>query len=202
MWIEFSKRDLVILSGRRDIHMAYWYSKYQNSFLWLEFSGRSLVILASVLIGFSLVPLWEDAYPPVVWTTMFVLWHVFVNSEDIYSFPYSLTIMNATFLSWSLNVVTRNFGMSIGGRLIMDGNPKGCELEEHIATKFKVNPRIISTSKNEKSIWSMNPGANFWYISGWNYGDFSCLGNEIDRAGIFQFRDIFWGNFYESFYCH
>ena len=70
-------------------------------------------------------------------------------------------MMNVTFFYWFLNVVTRNFRMSWGGRLILDGNPKGCEVSEHIATKFKVNPRILSTLKNAKSIWSMNPGANF-----------------------------------------
>ena len=69
--------------------------------------------------------------------------------------------MNATFLSWFLNVVTRNFRMSRGGRLLLDGNPKGCEVAEHIATKVEVNPWMLSTLKNEKSIWSMNPGENF-----------------------------------------
>ena len=40
-------------------------------------------------------------------------------------------------------------------------NWKGYELSEHIATKDEVNLRMISTLKNAKSIWSMNPGANF-----------------------------------------
>ena len=46
--------------------MAYWYAKHQSSFLWLEFRKRDLVILASVLLGISLLPLIEDASPPVV----------------------------------------------------------------------------------------------------------------------------------------
>ena len=53
--------------------------------------------------------------------------------------------MNDTFLSWFLNVVTRNFRMSRGGRLHLDGNKKGYELAEHISTKVEVNPRMLST---------------------------------------------------------
>ena len=41
--------------------------------------------------------------------------------------------MNATFLSQLLNVVTRNFWVSIGGRLLLYENPKGFEVSEHIA---------------------------------------------------------------------
>ena len=43
----------------------------------------------------------------------------------------------------------------------MDVNPKGYEVEEHIATKVEVNPRMLSTLKNAKYIWIMKPGANF-----------------------------------------
>ena len=68
--------------------MAYWYAKHQSYFLWIEFSIRALVILASVLLGLSLLPLREEAYPPVVWNIMFMLCHVFMNSEDIDSAPY------------------------------------------------------------------------------------------------------------------
>ena len=141
--------------------MAYWYAKHESSFLWLEFSKRSLVILASVLLGLSLLPLREEASPPVVWTMMFMLWHVLINSDDLASAPSSSTLMNATFLSWFLNVVTINFRISRGGRLLLDGNPKGYEVAEHIATKVEVNPRMLSTLKNAKSIWSMNPGGKF-----------------------------------------
>ena len=140
--------------------MAYLYAKHQSSFLWLDFSKWALVILASVLLGLSILPLREEAYPPVVWTMMLMLWHVLINSDDLASAPSSSTLMNATFLSWFLNVVTRHFRISRGGRLRLDGNPKGYEVAEHIATKVEVNPRILSTLKNAKSIWSMNPGAN------------------------------------------
>ena len=66
--------------------------------------------------------------------------------------------------------------MSRGGRLLLDGNPKGYEVSEHIATKVEVNPRMLSTLKNAKSISSMNPGGKFRDLSGWTSGDFSCLG--------------------------
>ena len=69
--------------------------------------------------------------------------------------------MNATFLSWFLNVATRNFRMSRGGHIILDVYSKGCEAAEHVATKVEVNPRMISTLKNSTSIWRMNPRGNF-----------------------------------------
>ena len=69
--------------------------------------------------------------------------------------------MNANFLSWFINVLKRNFMMSRCGFLILDGNPKGCELAERISKKVEVNPQMISTFKKAKSIWSMNPEANF-----------------------------------------
>ena len=37
-------------------------------------------------------------------------------------------------------------------RLPLDGNPKGCEVVEHIATKVEVNPQMLSTLKNAESI--------------------------------------------------
>ena len=49
-----------------------------------------------------------------------------------------------------------NLRISRGGRLIMDRNTKGCEVAEHIAKKVEVNPQMLSTLKNVKSIWSMN----------------------------------------------
>ena len=51
--------------------------------------------------------------------------------------------------------------MSRGGSLILDGNPKGYEVAEHISKKAELNPRMLSTLKNAKSIWSMNPGEIF-----------------------------------------
>ena len=88
-------------------------------------------------------------------------WHVLINYEDLDSAPYSSTLMNATFLSWFINVVTRNFRVIRGGHWLLDGDPKGYEVAEHIAKRVEVNIRMISTLKNEKSIWSMNAGGNF-----------------------------------------
>ena len=51
--------------------------------------------------------------------------------------------------------------MSRGGCLILYVNPKGYEVEEHIATKFEVNPRMISELKKEESIWRKKPGGDF-----------------------------------------
>ena len=42
--------------------------------------------------------------------------------------------------------------MSGGGRLLLDGNPKGGEVEERIAIKVEGNPRMISALKNERYI--------------------------------------------------
>ena len=42
--------------------------------------------------------------------------------------------------------------MSRGGRLILDGKPKGYEVAKHIDKKFEINPWMISTLKNAKSI--------------------------------------------------
>ena len=43
------------------------------------------------------------------------------------------------------------------------------------------------------------PRGRFWDISGWTSGNFSCLIQETDRAWLFQFREIFWETFHESF---
>ena len=40
--------------------------------------------------------------------------------------------------------------MSRGRRLLLDGNTKGYEVAEYISTKVEVNPRMLSTLKNEK----------------------------------------------------
>ena len=136
--------------------MAYWYAKHQSSLLWLDFSKISLVILSSFLLGLSLLPLREEASQPIVFTVVFMLWHFFINSEYLDSAPYSSTLINATLLSWLLNVVTRTFRMSRGGSLLLDGNPKGYEVAENIATKVEVNPRMISTlkMKNPSEAWN------------------------------------------------
>ena len=57
--------------------------------------------------------------------------------------------MNATFLSLLLNVVKINLRISRGVRLVLDLNPKGYEVEEHIAAKVKSNPRMLSTLKKK-----------------------------------------------------
>ena len=90
-----------------------------------------------------------------------MLWNVFMNSEDLSSALYSSTMANETFLSWFLNVVTKYFRMSRGRCLLLYENPKGYEVAQHIDKKFDVNPQMLSTLKNAKSIWSMNPGAKF-----------------------------------------
>ena len=63
--------------------------------------------------------------------------------------------MNITFLSWFLDVVTRSFSMSRGGRLHKERNLKGYEVGEHISTKVEVNPQMLSTLKKGKYIGSM-----------------------------------------------
>ena len=90
-----------------------------------------------------------------------MLWHVFKKSKYFSSSTYSSTQTNETFLSWFLNVLTRIFGMSRGAYFLMYGNPKRCEVAEHISTKFEVNTWMLSTLKNEKFIWDMNPGGDF-----------------------------------------
>ena len=110
------------------------------------------MILTSFLFGVLLIPLSEDASPPVVLNMMFMLWHGLINSEDISSASYSFCQINATFLSLYINVVTGNFRMSRGRHLIVNGNQKGYKVAEHIYMKVKVNPRMLSTFKNEKFI--------------------------------------------------
>ena len=60
--------------------------------------------------------------------------------------------MNATVLFWFTNVVKNDLRMSRGVILILDINPKGYEVSDHISTKFKVNPWMISTLKKLKPI--------------------------------------------------
>ena len=56
------------------------------------------MILESVLLGISLLPLREYASPAVVYTMMLMLWHIFMNSEDLVSDQSLSSLMNATFL--------------------------------------------------------------------------------------------------------
>ena len=60
--------------------------------------------------------------------------------------------MNVNLLSLLINVVIGHFSMSRGECLLLDGNPKGYELAEHIATKVEINTRMLSTFKNAKYI--------------------------------------------------
>ena len=48
--------------------------------------------------------------------------------------------------------------MSIVVRLLLDGNPKGYDVADHISTRVEVNPRMLSALKNAKYVLSMNPG--------------------------------------------
>ena len=41
-----------------------------------------------------------------------------------------------------------------------------------------------------------------WNTSGWTYDNFSWLGQETNRTGLFQVMDIVWENFHEYFLCH
>ena len=110
------------------------------------------MILSSVLFGIFILPLREDASLPVVLPIMFIQLQVLINSEYLANVPSSSTRMNATLLSVLRNVVTSNLRISRGRRLIMDGNPKGYEVAEHISKKVEVNPQMLSILKNANSI--------------------------------------------------
>ena len=131
---------------------------------------------------------------------IFMLWYVFINSEDLDSAPSSSTQNNATFLSWLLNVVTRNFRMSRDGRFLLDGNLKGYEALEHISKKSR--GKSTDAFIIEKWTIHMNhePREKFWDISGWTSGNFSCLGQKTNREGFFQVREICWNTSHESFF--
>ena len=86
--------------------------------------------------------------------------------------------------------------MSRGGSLLLDGNPNGYEVAEHIDTNVEVNPRMLLTLENAKFICSMILGADFETSVVGHLGIFSCLGQDTNRAGLFQFREIFWDTFH------
>ena len=46
------------------------------------------------------------------------------------------------------------------------------------------------------------PREAIWDINGRTYGNFSCLGQETNRAGLLQVSNICWVNLYEYFYSH
>ena len=60
--------------------------------------------------------------------------------------------MNATFLSWFLNVVRSKLRISREFSFILGVNPKGYEVSEHIVTKVKVNPWMLTTLRKKKPI--------------------------------------------------
>ena len=123
------------------------------------------MIWSSVLFGVSLFPLILYLYPPVVWTMMFKLWNVLIYSEGLYNGTYLSNWNNENLLSLFLNIVTRNLMISRYGHFLLDGNPNLYEVTEHIDTNLEVNPRMLSTLKNAKSIWSMDIGGDFeWSI--------------------------------------
>ena len=72
--------------------------------------------------------------------------------------------------------MTRRFRMIRGGRLFLNGNPKGYEVAEHTAKKVDVNPQILSTLKNIKIHMKHEPRGKFRVINGWTYGNFISLG--------------------------
>ena len=86
--------------------------------------------------------------------------------------------------------------------MLLDRNTKECELAEHIATDSEVNPRMISTLKNVKSIRNMKPGTNFEISVVGPLGILVNLVRRKNRAGFFQVKDIFWETFNESFSYH
>ena len=67
-----------------------------------------------------------------------------MNSACLDSYPYSSTLINATFLSLFLDVLTRNFRISRGLRFLLDVNLKGYEVADLISTKVEVNSQMIS----------------------------------------------------------
>ena len=46
------------------------------------------------------------------------------------------------------------------------------------------------------------PRGKVWDISGWTSENFSCFGQDTNRSGLFQVREILWETFHEVFYCH
>ena len=104
-------------------------------------------IFQSLILNFIL-PFRDEEYPPVVWTTMFMSGQVLMNFEDLVIAPYSYTRIKANLLYLFINVVTRNLSVSICGNLILDGNSKGYDEDEHISTEVEVNPPMLSMLKN------------------------------------------------------
>ena len=99
---------------------------------------------------------------------------------------------NKNYLSWFINAVTGYFRMSRCRSLLMYGNPKGCVIAEHIATKVEVNPQMLSTLKNGKSILSLNPGGYFeTYMVQTLVILFALVKRQIGK--VYSKSGVFWG---------
>ena len=77
-----------------------------------------------------------------------MLLYAIIDSEDISSAPYFSGCTKAAFLSWLLNVLTRNLRILRDGCLLIDWNPKGWEVTEHISTKVDMKSQMLSTFQN------------------------------------------------------
>ena len=147
-------------------------------------------------------PLSKYTSLPIFWSMIFMLWNFLIDWEYLASYPSSYTLKNSTLLSWFLNVVTMNFRISRGARLLLDRKPKLYEVAEHLSTKVEVNPRIISTLKTQNPFEAWIQGGGGWNINGQNSGNYSFLGQETNVIGLFQDRDICWDTLHEYFSFH
>ena len=100
-------------------------------------------------------------HPAVFWTMMRIMWQVWINLEDPASTPYSSKLIEVTLLFLFLNALASNFKTSRGGLLIIDRKQSAYGVVEHISTKVEATPQILSSLKNETSIWIIKPGVNF-----------------------------------------
>ena len=74
--------------------------------------------------------------------------------------------------------MTRSFRISIGGRLILDGNPKVYEVAGHTSKKGDINTRMNSTFEKRKTYMKHETKIKFQDINGLTSGNFICLGQE------------------------
>ena len=56
--------------------------------------------------------------------------------------------------------------------------------------------------ENQKIYLKHEPRGKIWDINYWTSRKFSCLGQEKNRAGIFQLRDICWETLHAYFSCY
>ena len=86
-------------------------------------------MIVKLLLGISLLPLINEAFPPVFCTTMLMSLHVLINHEYLASAQSSSNLVNSTFLSLFFKVVTRNFNVSRDGLLFFDRKTNYYEVE-------------------------------------------------------------------------